>query len=418
MFKNFLAAALLALSAALPAHAQHAGGGMLPNASNATAAALLAISTTAGIPISSPSVDTVANGTLAIGDGANCVGPGSTNWNSVCVGYQAGQSVTTGSQMVAIGFRALQDITTGLNNQGVGWAAGAKLQTGNFNNAFGHDALAVANGVSTENTCMGEGACFMNGVGGVINHDTAFGAHSLFTSSGSFNTAVGSHSLLNATTGQVNAALGFSSGLALVLGAQDTLLGANAGVTNLVNGSRVTLIGYGADVPVDQSNFIGIGTDNGLIWSATGTNVASTSVSTVAGSLVLGTPLSATYGGTGDAGGAWTPYTPTLACGAGTLTTAAATGRYKQIGKMVTVEIDATITTNGSCATYLSATLPVQAAAHKYVLPVFETANSLAGTFMINNGLSQLFGAFRRYNNVYPVGDGDTISTTGVYEAL
>jgi hypothetical protein len=58
----------------------------------------------------------------------------------------------------------------------------------------------------------------------------------------------------------------------------------------------------------------------------------------------------------------WTAYTPTLGCGTGSLTTASATGSYKRLTpKTYAVEIVATVTTIGSCASYLTATLPTTA---------------------------------------------------------
>src|SRR5688572_24241006 len=43
--------------------------------------------------------------------------------------------------------------------------------------------------------------------------------------------------------------------------------------------------------------------------------------------------------GGGDAGTAWTAYTPTVTPGAGAFTSVSATGRYKQIGKLTFVHI-------------------------------------------------------------------------------
>jgi hypothetical protein len=66
-------------------------------------------------------------------------------------------------------------------------------------------------------------------------------------------------------------------------------------------------------------------------------------------------------------GAAWTSYTPTITAGAGTPTTVSATGRYKVFGKTVIVTIDVTVTTTGTAAGAIIATLPLNSAAFSYV---------------------------------------------------
>ena len=55
---------------------------------------------------------------------------------------------------------------------------------------------------------------------------------------------------------------------------------------------------------------------------------------------------------------AWTAYTPTITAQTGTPTTVSATGRYKQIGKTLLVSLNITVTTIGTAANSMSATLP------------------------------------------------------------
>jgi hypothetical protein len=69
---------------------------------------------------------------------------------------------------------------------------------------------------------------------------------------------------------------------------------------------------------------------------------------------------------------AWTTYTPTITSQTGTITTSSATGRYKQIGKTVFVEVDITVTTAGTGAGSLLATLPLTAAANNYAGSAYE----------------------------------------------
>src|SRR6187551_965140 len=59
--------------------------------------------------------------------------------------------------------------------------------------------------------------------------------------------------------------------------------------------------------------------------------------------------------------GAWSTYTPTITAGTGTFTTVSGAGRYKKIGRVVHLFILVTITTNGTAASWVQATLPVNA---------------------------------------------------------
>lgn len=76
-------------------------------------------------------------------------------------------------------------------------------------------------------------------------------------------------------------------------------------------------------------------------------------------------------------GGAWSTYTPTIACGTGSITTlGSVTGRYLQRGKTYDVEINIPITTNGTCAATITATLPNSATAIAYAAIVGKEWNA------------------------------------------
>ena len=78
---------------------------------------------------------------------------------------------------------------------------------------------------------------------------------------------------------------------------------------------------------------------------------------TVNGIQVLGAP--GTVSATGVLGVPWFVYTPTIGCSTGTLTTlGAVAGSYQVSGKNLKLQIAIPITTNGTCAGYLTATLP------------------------------------------------------------
>jgi hypothetical protein len=74
----------------------------------------------------------------------------------------------------------------------------------------------------------------------------------------------------------------------------------------------------------------------------------------------VNTAISVSEGGTGDAGTAWTAYTPTLSCaGAGSApTTSAIAGRSKTVGKTTNIEIAVTLSSTGSCAAGIAISLP------------------------------------------------------------
>jgi hypothetical protein len=113
-------------------------------------------------------------------------------------------------------------------------------------------------------------------------------------------------------------------------------------------------------------------------------------------------------------------YTPTVTAGSGAFTTVSATGRYKQVGKLVFVYILIEITTNGTAATYVQATLPVASASvgsfNRQVLVGQEhqsTGLACIGNIANNSSNCQI----RLYDFTYPGGTGRKISVQGVYEA-
>lgn len=112
----------------------------------------------------------------------------------------------------------------------------------------------------------------------------------------------------------------------------------------------------------------------------------------------------------------WTSYTPTVSAGSGTITTATATGSYIQYGKTVHFQQKITITTNGTGATYLSTSLPVQAVANfEAIVAGRNTTNGkmLQCEIMSAATLTRIF----TYDNLYPVTSGDVIYISGTYQA-
>lgn len=110
---------------------------------------------------------------------------------------------------------------------------------------------------------------------------------------------------------------------------------------------------------------------------------------------------------------AWTAYVPVITANAGAFTTVAATGKYVQIGKTVTVQIVINITTNGTAANFVIATLPVNQVG---VFPYYGRANNVSGKML--QGIFAAGGsiAIFNYDGTYPGADGEILYIAGTYE--
>lgn len=111
----------------------------------------------------------------------------------------------------------------------------------------------------------------------------------------------------------------------------------------------------------------------------------------------------------------WTAYTPTVTAGSGTFTTASATGRFLTIGKLTFVQITVTITTNGTAASTVRATLPNTPGNVTYYLSGRESTVTGKGVVGQINPSSTFVGMIF-YDGLYPGGTGYTLNVSGVYE--
>jgi len=129
-----------------------------------------------------------------------------------------------------------------LNNAFVGKSAGAKNTTGSYNTANGSHAL-YSNTTGNSNTAIGLNALYSNTTG---NQNTAIGLNALYSNTtGSYNAANGSHALYSNTTGSYNTAIGLNALYSNTTGNQNTAIGLNAGRT-ITTGSSNTFVGSGA----------------------------------------------------------------------------------------------------------------------------------------------------------------------------
>lgn len=114
----------------------------------------------------------------------------------------------------------------------------------------------------------------------------------------------------------------------------------------------------------------------------------------------------------------WSTYTPVVTGASGSLTSYAAFGRYKQIGKTVHINIAITITTNGTAAGGLFATLPTG-------LPMNSSSTwggFIGGRERFNTGkqLQGLLGGtsvlIQFYDGTHPGANGSRLVLAGTYE--
>ena len=122
------------------------------------------------------------------------------------------------------------------------------------------------------------------------------------------------------------------------------------------------------------------------------------------------TPIGAFWQETG-----WQAYTPALSCGSGTLTSASATGLWKRLTlKTIAVQITATVTTVGTCAITLNASLPIFANSIE-VGNIRNTANNVSGSISTTaaSPTAQMLSA----TGTFPAGSGSVVNATLIYES-
>ena len=114
----------------------------------------------------------------------------------------------------------------------------------------------------------------------------------------------------------------------------------------------------------------------------------------------------------------WVGYTPTVTSGTGTITTATATGRYRRIDRVIFIEVTINITTNGTGATSVVATLPSGiTCAQNAILSGRENAS----TGKMLQGLVPASGtniSITNYDNTYPAANGYVIIVSGSFESV
>jgi hypothetical protein len=145
--------------------------------------------------IGSGAGDALTDADFNIAIGTDALGADTLGSRNVAIGRRAllAQNFTsaTDAYNVAVGFEAGNDITTGTNNTLIGANAGDALTEASASTAVGQQALS---------------ACTTN------THNTAVGTDCLLAATGGFNTAIGTSSGSQITSGTKNSILGMYNG--------------------------------------------------------------------------------------------------------------------------------------------------------------------------------------------------------------
>ncbi len=241
--------------------------------------------------------NTITSGAGNFVGGYNADVTSGTVQNAVVVGGTAsggGNGARGGSNSVIIGAGAGNGNLTGASNFLIGMTIGSAMTTATFNVGMGRQVLnALVNGQF--NTGIGDSALFNNAstTNTNPNGNTAVGAAAGFGASGAtFNTCtlLGVRAGGGLSTGSTNTLVGANTGVLLTTGGANTIIGANVATTTLITGTNNILVGTSSSVDTtltSTSNTINIGN----IWTATGTNTPATAVSSISGSLTIGTLL-------------------------------------------------------------------------------------------------------------------------------
>jgi hypothetical protein len=148
------------------------------------------------------------------------------------------------------------------------------------------------------------------------------------------------------------------------------------------------------------------------------TNAAVAALAATVAANAIPLPVAVASGGTGNAGGAWTTFTPTITAQSGAFTTASAAGSFQQIGKLVSFICTITITTVGTAAGNILMPMPAGTLKRAFATEGVETALTgkgvnvfgAAGASALNLNQSNASGASL-------IAAGNVITISGTYEA-
>ncbi len=151
-----------------------------------------------------------------------------SNYNT-SFGYLAMNANTSGSKNTALGNQTLYTNITGSNNVSAGYGSMYSNSSGYSNVAIGNCAL-YHNYIAFDGVAVGDSALFNNNTYAYAQYATR-------------NTAVGSKSLLNNSSGYYNTAVGFRSLVKNIDGYDNSAFGYNASESNII-GNYNTALGF------------------------------------------------------------------------------------------------------------------------------------------------------------------------------
>ena len=236
-----------------------------------------------------------------------------TGTDNVAIGYNAGTAITTGSQnvvigsntsvssnavgIVAIGFCAGQANTTGGCVVHIGWVSG-RNSTGLSNTYVGALTGCAASNTSACGTLLGfcAGSAITSGNGNTfLGHQTG-----RFVTTGCLNVAIGVATFQSATTGVCNVAIGCGALGGNITGNGSTAVGTRA-LGNTTGTAVNTAVGSeaGAQTTGTGNSYFGVnagcavntGTCNTLVGRNSGTAITTGSCNTILGSFTGSTTL-------------------------------------------------------------------------------------------------------------------------------
>ncbi len=206
-----------------------------------------------GVGFHALNANTTGTGNVAIGDDALVLN--TTGSDNLAVGTSALAANTTSSNLTALGYKALTSNTTGVQNTAVGYQALAANTSGSFNMAIGSLSM-VNNTTGTQNIGVGDGTLSSNTTG---QANSAFGHDACAANlTGNENVGIGNGALFRNTAGSTNTAVGALSLSFLLTGTGNTALGIGSG--NSFTSSESFNIAIGNLGVIGDNNNIRIGT--------------------------------------------------------------------------------------------------------------------------------------------------------------
>lgn len=118
-----------------------------------------------------------------------------------------------------------------------------------------------------------------------------------------------------------------------------------------------------------------------------------------------------------DAWNTLTAYTPTITAAAGTFTSVSATGKWASVGPFIAGIIDITVTTVGTAATSITASLPSTAAGNGVMVGREINSTLKAVTGRIDSGSANA-SQIVYYDNTFPGASGTNVRVFFIYPAF